>query len=145
MQRFVSTPAAYLAQVPTKQRGLIDAIRKVILEAGSRGPERVQYGILSYPGVASLAAQKHYVSLYIPPAVLAEYRGAFPGVDSGKSCLRFRRIDQVDPVALRSRLRAPSVVTRPASEGFDWRSDTITRATSVNAQHRNTQNVRRFL
>ena len=145
MQRFVSTPAAYLAQVPIRQRGLIDAIRKVILETGSGVPEKVQYGMLGYPGVASLAAQKHYVSLYVPATALAEYREAFPGVESGKSCLRFRRIDQVDRRTLRSLLKAASVVARPSPEGFDWHSDTISRATLVNPKYRNTQNVRRFL
>ncbi|MET7142862.1 DUF6434 domain-containing protein [Xanthomonas sp. PPL139] len=29
--------------------------------------------------------------------------------------------------------------------GFDWHSDTITRATPVDGRYRNTQNVRRFL
>ncbi len=30
-------------------------------------------------------------------------------------------------------------------KGFDWHSDTITRATPVTQTYRNTQNVRRFL
>ena len=145
MQRFVSTPAAYLAEVPTKQRGLLEAIRSLILEAGGGVTENIEYGMLSYPGIASLAAQKHYVSLYVSPAVLAEHKGSFPGIDMGKSCLRFRRIDQVDQAALRSLLQAVAIPGLHSPEGFDWHSDTITRSTSVNRNYRNTQNVRRFL
>jgi len=37
--------------------------------------------------------------------VLAEYAGEFQGVARGKSCLRFKRVDQVDPPALLRLLR----------------------------------------
>ena len=56
--------------------------------------------MLDYPGIANLAAQKNYVSLYVAPAVLTRWKKAFPGTDAGKSCLRFRKLEQVDREAL---------------------------------------------
>jgi hypothetical protein len=61
--------------------------------------------MLDYPGLANLGAQKHYVSLYVMPIVLARRRKAFSGVDAGTSCLRYRRRDQLDPSAIRKLLR----------------------------------------
>lgn len=62
--------------------------------------ECIGYGMLDYPGIANLAAQKKYVALYVAPAVLAKRKRDFPGVDAGKSCLRFRKLDQLDRDAL---------------------------------------------
>ncbi len=69
-----------------------------------RFEEGLRYGMLDYPGLANLGAQKHYVALYVAPEVLKRHRSNFPGVDAGKSCLRFKRIDQANPKALVSLL-----------------------------------------
>ena len=61
--------------------------------------------MLDYPGLANLGAQKHYVSLYVAPAVLAKHRDHFVGLSSGKSCLRFRRLSQLDRPAVSRLLR----------------------------------------
>jgi hypothetical protein len=63
--------------------------------------ETIGHGMLDYPGLANLAAQKGYVALYVAPEVLERHKPHFPGVSTGKSCLRFKRIDQADPAALR--------------------------------------------
>jgi hypothetical protein len=68
--------------------------------------EGIEHGMLDYPGLANLAAQKHYVALYVAPAVLAKHKKSFPGVSCGKSCLRFAKPEQLDPVALRRLLKA---------------------------------------
>lgn len=64
--------------------------------------------MLDYPGLANLGAQKHYVALYVAPAVLAQRKSDFPGVDAGKGCLRFKKPEQVDPDALRRLLHEVS-------------------------------------
>jgi hypothetical protein len=80
---------------------MLETIRDVIFEIAPESDEIIEYGMLGYPGLANLAAQKHYVALYVKPAVLAEHREHFSGADCGKSCLRFRRPDQIDRERLR--------------------------------------------
>lgn len=105
MQRDASSPEAYLADVDGPQREILQAIRQVIREVVPDVEEGIEYGMLDYPGLANLAAQKSYVALYVAPPVLANRKRDFPGVSSGKSCLRFRAIDQVDREALGRLLR----------------------------------------
>jgi uncharacterized protein YdhG (YjbR/CyaY superfamily) len=102
MKRDDTSPQAYRDDVAGEQRTVMEAIRDTIFEVAPDVRETIEYGMLSYPGLACLAAQKHYVSLYVRPAVLVRHRDAFPGVSCGKSCLRFRRLDSVDADALRA-------------------------------------------
>jgi hypothetical protein len=81
-----------------------DAYRNVILDVAPCVEEPLRHGMLDYPGLANLGAQKHYVALYVMPVVLARHRRAFSGVDAGKSCLRYLRRDQVDPRTVRELL-----------------------------------------
>lgn len=102
MQRDSSSPEAYRNAVTGEQSDIIEAIRTQILMVAPDTEEIIEHGMLGYPGLANLGAQKHHVSLYVMPEVLARHQEAFKNVDCGKSCIRFRRSDQVDSVALRS-------------------------------------------
>ncbi len=101
MQRDSSSPLAYRNDVTGEQSDIIEAIRTQILAVAPDIEEIIEHGMLGYTGLANLGAQKHHVSLYVMPEVLAKHREAFAGVDCGKSCVRFRRLDQVDAGALR--------------------------------------------
>lgn len=96
MRRDVESPKAYLADLDDKQGKIVKRIRKSIKQVAPRIEEKLQYGMLDYPGLANLAAQKRYVALYVAPEVLAKHKSEFPGVSAGKSCLRFTSLDQVD-------------------------------------------------
>ena len=111
---------AYVAALPDDRRPTIDAVRRVILEHLPDGfDEVVQYGMISYvvpleryPDtynhqalvVASLANQKRHMAIYLM-GVYGEdgaqewlrQRWASTGkkLDMGKSCLRFRRLDDL--------------------------------------------------
>ena len=116
MSRDVGSPEAYRASLGGSERELLEEIRKVILAEAPDLPETIRHGMLEYSGLASLAAQKGYVALYVAPPVLARHRGDFPGVSSGKSCLRFASLAQLDRVSLRRLLRAVRryrLATRP--------------------------------
>ena len=106
MKRDAETPADYLAQVPEDQRALLEALRAVILRDHPDISEGLRYGMLDYPGLANLAAQKAYVALYVKASVLAEFRPRFPGLNCGKSCLRFKRLEQIDADTVADLLRA---------------------------------------
>ena len=105
MRRISSSPEAYRADVDGPQRELLEAIREVILEVAPDTKEGIEHGMLDYPGLANLAAQKRYVALYVAPPILAKRKSEFPGVSAGKSCLRFRTLDQVKRPALKRLLR----------------------------------------
>jgi hypothetical protein len=66
-------------------------------------------------GVAALAAQKGHYALYLPCAyadpargerLAAAWRAAGRTLDMGKSCLRFRRLDDLVPDAVGAELAA---------------------------------------
>jgi uncharacterized protein YdhG (YjbR/CyaY superfamily) len=84
---------------------MLETIRKAVLSVAPDTEEIIEHGMLGYPGLANLAAQKHYVALYVMPAVLAKHRHEFFGADCGKSCIRFRRQDQIDSDRLRDLFR----------------------------------------
>jgi uncharacterized protein YdhG (YjbR/CyaY superfamily) len=105
MRRSDSSPEAYRKDVTGEQSEMLEAIRNVIFEVAPDTDEIIEYGMLGYPGLANLAAQKHYVALYVKPAVLAEHKDRLPGADCGKSCARFRRLNQIDSDRLRALLR----------------------------------------
>ncbi len=96
MRRDVEDATAYLAELDDKQGKIVKRIRSLIKNVAPDIEEGLQYGMLDYPGLANLGAQKRYVALYVAPEVLARHKAAFPGVNAGKSCLRFSSIDQVD-------------------------------------------------
>ena len=105
MKRDFASPKEYLADLDRDQLEITKRVRKAIRSAMPRFVEKLRYGMLDYPGLANLGAQKRYVALYVAPEVLSRYRERFPGVSRGKSCLRFTKAEQVDPVALEELLK----------------------------------------
>jgi uncharacterized protein DUF1801 len=115
-----TTPGDYLAALPDDRRAALEAVRQVVLDHLPEGFEEVvQYGMISYVvpldrypdtyngqplAVASLANQKRHMALYLMGVYgeegAAEWlreRWATTGkkLDLGKSCLRFRRLDDL--------------------------------------------------
>jgi uncharacterized protein YdhG (YjbR/CyaY superfamily) len=100
MRRDDRSPDHYRESVDGELREVLEAVRSVIVHSHSDLEETIRYGMLDYPGLANLGAQKNYVAVYVDPGVLARHGKAFAGIDRGKSCLRFRRVEQVDAAAL---------------------------------------------
>jgi len=96
MRRDVETPKDYLNELSDTQAEIVKRIRRVIRRVAPKSKEGLRYGMLDYPGLANLGAQKRYVALYVAPEILAKHKDGFPGVDAGKSCLRFRSLEQAD-------------------------------------------------
>jgi hypothetical protein len=114
------TVAAYLAELDGERRETVERALELVrahLPPGYR--ETIQHGMISwvipladYPytyngqplAVASLASQKRHVALYlhgvymddeVDAALRAAYAAAGTKPDMGKSCLRFRRWEEV--------------------------------------------------
>jgi len=123
MQSKAQTVEQYLAELPADRREAIQAVRRIILNNLSPGyQEGMQYGMIGYfvphsvypPGYhcdprqplpfAALASQKNYMSLYLMcvygnPEHEDWFRQAWSKsgkkLDMGKSCVRFKKIDDV--------------------------------------------------
>ncbi|MBK7092730.1 MAG: DUF1801 domain-containing protein [bacterium] len=110
----------YLAELPTDRRKEIEKVRKVILANLPKGYEEgMDFGMIvyyiplsRYPdtynkhplGVAALAAQKNYLSVYLTcvygdAKYLEWFKKAFAAagkkLDMGKSCVRFKSADDL--------------------------------------------------
>jgi hypothetical protein len=114
-----ATVPEYLAELPEERRPSIEAVRAVILEHLPRGYEEVmQHGMISYVvplsrypdtynkqplAMASLANQKRYMALYLMGVYADDgeswfqqhWRATGKKLDMGKSCVRFKRLDDV--------------------------------------------------
>lgn len=120
MRSTADTVEAYLAALPEDRREAIDAVRAVILQHLPDGyRESINWGMISYEiplerypntynkqplGYAALASQKNYCALYLVgayaddeqrKALEAAFEAAGKKMDMGKSCLRFRRADDL--------------------------------------------------
>ncbi len=123
MSTKAATVEQYLASLPPDRRDALQAVRKVILDNLDRDYEEgMQYGMIGYyvphrvfpPGYhcdptqplpfAGLASQKNYMSLYL----ISTYDGgdgeswlrnawakAGKKLDMGKSCIRFRKLEDL--------------------------------------------------
>lgn len=114
-----ATVEAYLRALPEDRRAVVSAVRDVVLKHLPEGyREAMNWGMISYEiplerypdtynkqplGYVALAAQKHYYVLYLigsyddPARARLEEGFARAGkkLDMGKSCLRFRALDDL--------------------------------------------------
>ncbi|HEX6975979.1 MAG TPA: DUF1801 domain-containing protein [Vicinamibacterales bacterium] len=115
-----TTVKEYLESLPDPQRKTVETVRKVILKHLPKGyKESVGYGVLTYGiplevfpdtynkqplAIACLAAQKNYNSLYLMgaygdpkqrKALEDGFKKAGKKLDMGKSCVRFKSVDDL--------------------------------------------------
>jgi hypothetical protein len=120
MQSKATTVKAYLAEMPKDRRMAIEAVREVILTNLPAGYEEVMnWGMITYqvpldvyPDTyngkplmyAALASQKNYMAVYLMAiymneidraAFYADYKATGKRLDVGKSCVRFRNLDDL--------------------------------------------------
>ena len=126
--------AEFLAALPDDRRAVLQRVHEVIRSAAPQLEPAVTGKMLGYGPfhyryatgregdtyVVSLASQKQYVSLYLCAAVdgsyLAEANAARLGnVSVGKSCVRFRKVEDLDLDVLAELVR--TAAANPASAG----------------------------
>ena len=120
MKSSAKTPDAYVKSLPADRREAISAVRKVILKNLPKGYEEiVDFGMLAYvvplkrfpntynghPAmIAALASQKQYMSVYlmgvygsgaVAKSFAAAFKKAGKKLDKGKSCVRFKSLDDL--------------------------------------------------
>ena len=127
----------YLAELPPDRAAVISDVRQLVLDNLPGGVEEsMNFGMISYEiplsrypdtyngqplMLVALAAQKNYYALYLHGVYSSEpiaerlrdaYTEAGMKLDMGKSCVRFRRPDQLLPPAIAEAISAVTV------EGF---------------------------
>jgi uncharacterized protein YdhG (YjbR/CyaY superfamily) len=124
MQSDATTVAEYLAELPEDKRAALEAVRQTILANLPDGyEEAINWGMITYQvplaryadtyngqplAYAGLAAQKNHMSVYLLGLYADEetrtqfeaaYRATGKRYDVGKSCVRFKKLDDL-PLAL---------------------------------------------
>lgn len=120
MQSDASTVTQYLAELPADRRAALEAVRQTILAHLPAGyEEAMNWGMITYQvpfarysntyngqplAYAALASQKNYMSVYLMGIYANEdnrqafetaYRATGKRYDVGKSCVRFRKLDDL--------------------------------------------------
>jgi uncharacterized protein YdhG (YjbR/CyaY superfamily) len=89
----------YLENLEPGRRSALAQLRSLILETVPDAAESLKYKMPNYDyGEAILcafASQKHYMSLYVEPRILDRHRRELKHLSLGKSCIRFKSIDQL--------------------------------------------------
>ncbi len=115
-----TTAKEYLDELSADRRSVVSAVRKVILRHLPKGyRESMNWGMISYEvpldrypntyngqplSYAALAAQKNYFALYLMCVyqdpnqeawLKKEFKKAGKKLDMGKSCVRFRKVEDL--------------------------------------------------
>lgn len=126
MQSTARTVPEYLAELPPERRAAVSAVREVILKNLPPGYEEVMDGMIGYvvplktfPAgylgqkdvplpYAGIASQKNHMAVYLMCLYghrqtndwfLSEYKKTGKRMDVGKSCVRFKKLEDL-PVEL---------------------------------------------
>ncbi len=124
MQSDATTVAEYLAELPADRRAALEAVRQAILTNLPAGyEEAINWGMITYQvplarypdtyngqplAYAGLASQKNHMAVYLIGLYADEaarerfeaaYRATGKRYDVGKSCVRFKKLDDL-PLAL---------------------------------------------
>ena len=115
-----ATVEEYLGELAAERRQTVEAVRTVILDNLPAGyEEAMQFGMISYViplkrypktyngqalSYAALASQKNYVSVYLMNIYgdaeterwfTGRYKASGKRLDMGKSCVRFKKLDDL--------------------------------------------------
>ncbi len=115
-----ATVEEYLDELPADRSQVVEAVRRVILDSLPEGyEETMQFGMINYVvplgrypetyngqalSYAALASQKNYVSVYLMNIYgdadterwfTERYKASGKRLDMGKSCVRFRKLDDL--------------------------------------------------
>ena len=100
---------SYIESLPEKRRESLVELRSWIQESLPEATEVIEYGM---PGVyqdnliCSYKSQKNYMSLYMDVDIVEKHKKELDeaGLNCGKSCIRFRNIDQLSEDLIKTML-----------------------------------------
>ena len=99
MKSNATTVSDYLAELPTDRQAALEKVRSAIRKTTPEANESMQHGMAAYDlngMLCALASQKNHMALYVcNPDVVNAYRAALGKLNSGKGCIRFRKLDDL--------------------------------------------------
>ncbi|MEE8191540.1 MAG: DUF1801 domain-containing protein [Gemmatimonadales bacterium] len=147
MQSAAATVDEYLSELPDERRDAIGKVRQTILDNLPQGYEEVMnWGMITYqvpletcPDTyngqplmyAALASQKNHMAVYLTGIYMSEearsrfeaaYKATGKRLDVGKSCVRFRKLEDLPLQLIGESIASEDV------EGFVARSKQVTSA-----------------
>jgi len=147
MQSKAATVDEYLSELPDERRDAIGKVRQTILDNLPQGYEEVMnWGMITYqvpletcPDTyngqplmyAALASQKNHMAVYLTGVYMSEearsrfeaaYKATGKRLDVGKSCVRFRKLEDLPLQLIGESIASEDV------EGFVARSKQVTSA-----------------
>ena len=129
-----TTPDEYIEALEEPRRSEVRRLHELIRRAAPDLEPHIQSGMLAYGSYhyryasgregdwfpIGLASQKRYISLYVTASdgtqYLAEtYRDRLPKTDIGRSCVRIKKLSDIDLAELESLIREGASAGQPAS------------------------------
>ncbi len=89
----------YLENLQSERRAALTQLRSLVLETVPETVETMRYRMPTYDYkdhmVCAFASQNQYMSLYMDTDIVDRHREELAHLDLGKSCIRFRGLDQL--------------------------------------------------
>ena len=101
VQSKAATVDDWFEEVDPVRRPWFERVRALALRHLGPETEAMRWGLPTYarPGdetsTFAFNSQKQYLALYVPPPLVEKYAGRLGTNDAGKSCLRYRRGEQI--------------------------------------------------
>ena len=95
---------AYLGALEPDRRAALGALRELVFGTAPGAVETMRYRMPTYElddVLCSFASQKHYMSLYMDVDLVEKHKEELGHLDVGKSCIRFKRIEDLPLEAVR--------------------------------------------
>lgn len=106
----------YMRDLEPERWEALQTLRTMILQAVPGVKETMHYRIPTYEldeALLSMASQKHHMSLYMDTELVAKYQQDLGRLNCGKSCIRFKKIDEL-PLAVIERMIRETVEKQSA-------------------------------
>jgi uncharacterized protein YdhG (YjbR/CyaY superfamily) len=91
---------AYIAEAPPARREALDRMRALCRDSLPGAEELILYGMPAYRQDGTLlvafASQKNHLAIYGCHGAVERRSEALSGVDRGKGCVRYRKVDAID-------------------------------------------------
>jgi uncharacterized protein YdhG (YjbR/CyaY superfamily) len=89
----------YLEDLAPERRAALAELRDLVETTVPEAVESLKYRMPTYEYAGGMlcafASQKRYMSLYMEPELVEMHRQELAGLDVGKSCIRFRKLEKL--------------------------------------------------
>jgi uncharacterized protein YdhG (YjbR/CyaY superfamily) len=90
---------AYLESLTSERRTALAQLRSLVFKVAPGAEETMKYKMPTYEyggeTLCAFASQKHYMSVYLDTELVEKHRAELEGLSVGKSCVRFKRMEQL--------------------------------------------------